>query len=43
MFDKLFDIFNTCATNEHTIKKKPNLKPFYEKDDKRLKVIIING
>ena len=38
MFDKFFDIFNTRAINEHTIKKKPNLKPFYEKDDKRLKV-----
>ena len=40
MFDKFFDIFTTRTINEHTIKKKPNLKPFYEKDDKRLKVII---
>ena len=40
MFDKFFNIFNTRAINEHTIKKKPNLKPYYEKHDKRLKVII---
>jgi len=39
IFDKFFDIFNTQSLDEHTIKKKPNLCPFYESDDKRLKVI----
>ena len=42
MFDKFFDIFNTRSVDEHKIKRKPNLRPFYNKDDERLKVIYFN-
>lgn len=37
-FDKLFDIFNTRTIEEGERKRKPNLKPFYKKEDQRLKV-----
>ena len=37
-FDKFFDICNTRTIDEGERKKKPNLKPFYEKEDQRLKV-----
>ena len=42
MFDKFFDICNTCSVDEHKIKRKPNLCPFYNEDDERLKVIYFN-
>ena len=39
MFDQFFDMLNTRSLDEHTIKKKPNLRPFYDSNDERLKVI----
>lgn len=40
IFDKFFDICNTRSVDEHKIKKKPNVCPFYEADDERLKVVF---
>ena len=41
IFDKFFDICNTRSVDEHIIKKKPNVKPFYEAGDERLEVVHI--
>lgn len=38
MFDKFFDIFNTRSVDEAQRKLKPNLSPFYSREDPRLKV-----
>jgi len=40
IFDKFFDIFNTRSLDEHIIKKRPNLRPFYKSYDERLTVIF---
>ena len=37
-FDKFFDICNTRSIEEGEKKRKPNLKPFYVKEDQRLEV-----
>ena len=37
-FDKFFDICNTRTIEKGERKRKPNLKPFYVKEDQRLKV-----
>ena len=37
-FDKFCDICNTRTIKEGERKRKPNLKPFYVKEDQRLKV-----
>lgn len=41
-FDKFFDICNTHSVDEHIIKRKPNLSPFYKEGDERLKVKYFN-
>ena len=38
MFDKFFDLFNTRSVTEAQRKKKPNLSPYYNRDDPRLDV-----
>ena len=40
-FDKFFDICNIRSIEEGERKRKPNLKPFYVKEDQRLKVKYI--
>ena len=42
-FDKFFDICNTRTIEEGERKRKPNLKPFYVKEDQRLKVCNKGG
>ena len=41
IFNKFFDIFNTRSLDEGRIKKNPDLNPFKEEDDPRLKVHFI--
>lgn len=41
IFNKFFDLFNTRSLEEGRIKKNPNLNPFKEEDDPRIKVRFI--
>ena len=40
MFDKFFDCLNVRSPVEHVKKKKPNLKPYTNSHDERLKVVV---
>ena len=41
IFDKFFDLFNTRSVTEGQRKIKPNLNPYYDKEDPRLDVSIL--
>ena len=41
MFDDFFDMFNTRSVNEAKRKRKPNLSPYYNRDDPRLDVSFL--
>ena len=40
LFDKFFDCLNVRDLNQWRIKKKTDLKPYYSRNDERLKVNI---
>ncbi len=38
-FNKFFDLFNVRSLTEHIKQRKPDLKPYRDVEDKRLKVV----